>query len=124
MGRPKKYHTDEERKAALAAQHRSHSAKFSINNPEYTKNQKLKQAFGITLDDYNQMLFKQNGKCAICNIHHTEFKRALSVDHCHITGKIRGLLCDNCNHILGKAKDNITILKQSIKYLTHYGIRI
>ena len=59
----------------------------------------------------------QNGCCAICNRHESEFETALAVDHCHLTNKVRGLLCKDCNFFLGKAKDNIDILKSGIKYL-------
>ncbi len=115
--RPKLYSTEE-----LKIRKEAAINKWQKSNPDKIKNNRLKRDFGITLDDYNQMLFKQSGCCAICNIHHTEFSRALYVDHCHTTGKIRGLLCNSCNLVLGKIKDNITILKQSIKYLKHYGI--
>ncbi len=115
-------YTEEERQAAkLKAQ-----IKWRNNNKdkaaECNFKSRLKNKYNITLDDYNQMLFNQKGCCAICDIHHTKHRRSLSVDHCHTTGKIRGLLCDECNHMLGKVKDNITILKNSIKYLKHHGI--
>jgi len=43
------------------------------------------------------------------------------VDHCHITGQVRGLLCSECNLMLGKAKDNITTLQNAIDYLSEYS---
>lgn len=88
-------------------------AKHTIQNYK----SQLKKRFGMTLEDYDKMLFEQGGKCAICNIHHTETPRKLNVDHCHTTGKIRGLLCFNCNTSLGKLQDSIQILEQAIKYL-------
>jgi hypothetical protein len=57
----------------------------------------LMSRFGITLDDYDAMLVKQDGKCAICDVPQGELKRPLYVDHCHLTGIIRGLLCRVCN---------------------------
>lgn len=74
----------------------------------------LKRKYGITLDEYNDMLKTQNGKCAIC---HEEKNETLCVDHDHKTGKVRGLLCTHCNHVVGFAKDNIKILDETIKYL-------
>lgn len=67
--------------------------------------------------DYNKLFIEQNGCCKICKRPQTEFKKKLAVDHCHITGKTRGLLCNNCNTILGHAKDNIKTLQNAIKYL-------
>jgi hypothetical protein len=106
MGRNKKYNTEEERLQVRYSQ---------------IRNQRLKMQFGITLDDYNQMLFNQNGCCAICDKHHTEFNRGFAVDHCHTTDKIRGLLCINCNLAIGNFYDNITILKNAIKYIKQHG---
>ena len=87
------------------------------------RNAALKHSFGITLDDYNKMFNNQNGKCAICGKHQTEFKEALSVDHCHRTGKIRGLLCKNCNTALGLMKDNSKLLFEALRYLTNNSNR-
>lgn len=65
------------------------------------KNYALKYTYGISLVEYEEMLLKQNNKCAICKVDKSEFSKRLCVDHCHKTGKIRGLLCNNCNTILG-----------------------
>lgn len=81
------------------------------------RNNALKWSYGITLQDYNIMFEEQKGKCLICQKHQTELKRKLFVDHCHSTGKVRGLLCTHCNTLLGNAKDNIEILYNAINYL-------
>jgi len=70
--------------------------------------------FGLTLDIYKSMVKNQNGKCLICE---ELSKRNLCVDHNHSNGKIRGLLCQSCNLVIGNAKDNADILKSAIKYL-------
>ena len=80
----------------------------------------LKSKFGITLDDYNEMLYNQDGKCKICEIHHTELKKALDVDHCHETSRVRGLLCNNCNRGIGHLKESIKNLDRAKKYLLEY----
>ena len=80
-------------------------------------NTKLKRRFGITLDDFNEMYKNQGGKCLICDATESMSSHRLAVDHCHITGKIRGLLCKSCNVALGGFKDNIESLKKAIKYL-------
>lgn len=90
---------------------------------EDKKKYHLKHLFGITIDDYNQMLEKQNHRCATCNKKETRIAyktgriRYLSVDHCHKTGVIRGLLCDQCNRTLGLLNDDIDTLKNMIAYL-------
>lgn len=89
--------------------------------PEKNKDGQLRKNFGITLLDYNAMLKSQLHACAICGRSNGLDKRQLSVDHCHTTGSIRGLLCDNCNHILGKAKDDTAVLRAAITYLDNHN---
>lgn len=84
---------------------------------EQIKNIRLKTQYGITIEQYNQMFLEQNGNCAICNINQSNFKRGLAVDHCHITGKIRGLLCGNCNLGIGNFKEGIENLYKAIEYI-------
>lgn len=82
----------------------------------------LKQKFGMTLEDYDRMFESQNGVCVICgcpeiiNGHGNKIKK-LAVDHNHITGKIRGLLCHSCNHALGLLNDNPIIVKSLLEYI-------
>ena len=61
----------------------------------------LFKKYGITLEQYNEILQKQDGKCLICKFPAKFFKRCLAVDHDHRTGVIRGLLCNRCNRQLG-----------------------
>lgn len=75
----------------------------------------MKCEFGITLDDYNVMVERQRGVCAICQM--PENGKSLAVDHDHKTGIVRGLLCANCNNGLGRFKDNINVLLAAIHYL-------
>ena len=60
---------------------------------------------------------KKNHSCYICNTHEDEFDRSLAVDHCHETGKVRHLLCINCNGALGMMKENIGLMKKLINYV-------
>lgn len=78
------------------------------------RNSGLRKRFGITNDDYFEMLKEQNGVCAICE---TKPEGYLHVDHCHETGEIRGLLCKPCNLGLGNFRDNRTFLSNAIEYL-------
>jgi hypothetical protein len=87
-------------------------------NPEIAKNDSLKSLYGITLEQYNSMLVRQNYCCFICGNHETSStKGRLFVDHDHVTGKIRGLLCGKCNSLLGMAQDDPEILIKAIAYL-------
>jgi len=81
----------------------------------------MKSTFNLTIEDYNILFEKQNGCCAICNRHQTEFKKRLAIDHCHTTNVIRGLLCSSCNTALGLLKDNIGALRNAIEYLNAKG---
>lgn len=81
------------------------------------KDKDLQSTYGITLEDYYKMLADQGSSCKICGTNQDKLKRALCVDHCHATGKVRGLLCDTCNRSLGMLKDSADILKRAIKYL-------
>jgi len=100
-----------------------------IRRKEEVRNARLKKYFGITLKDYEEMFHNQNGLCKICNKPETAKQsnndtgavRMLSVDHCHETGIIRGLLCTNCNIMLGQSKDNVLILQNAIDYLKYYN---
>lgn len=85
---------------------------------ESSRKAHLKRAFGITLEQYNIMLQEQNGVCDICKQKETSrINNFLSVDHCHTTGIIRGLLCSDCNRGIGLLKDNKENLTNAIKYL-------
>ncbi len=80
------------------------------------KNTQLKSNYGITIDEYEKLLDKQNGCCAICG-RPDNGKRLMCVDHCHSTGEVRGLLCNNCNLGLGNFIDNVELLENAVKYL-------
>lgn len=75
----------------------------------------LRNKFGITIKQYEEALAAQNGGCAICGYFHEE--KALSVDHCHETGFLRGLLCDCCNTGIGKLGDDPAMLRRAVRYL-------
>lgn len=80
------------------------------NGRQSNRKSHLKRKFGLSLEQYQDMLDKQNGCCAICRRHHSTFTRPLHVDHCHRTGRIRGLLCMCCNNYIGYIKEDLTEL--------------
>jgi len=86
---------------------------------EYDLELHMKRAYGLDFKDYERMLEEQNGVCAICSSPPPNNRKTrLAIDHCHKTGKVRGLLCDKCNRSIGLLKDDVSVLKSAIKYLT------
>lgn len=72
-------------------------------------------SYGLSIRSYSQMYARQEGRCAICRIF--DAKRFLAVDHAHLSGRIRGLLCTRCNVGLGMFQDNPELLRQAAQYL-------
>ena len=92
--------------------------KYTLDSPDKVWNRNCKRRYGIDYQQYQEMLLKQDSSCAICCA--TEAGRGhahFSVDHNHSTGRVRGLLCHNCNTGLGMFKDNIVFLKEAVEYL-------
>lgn len=96
----------------------------SKRHAEYLKNRlKYKESdyrrrYGLSLDEYSRLSAAQRGLCAICgSTPHEHNSRQLVVDHDHVTGKIRGLLCHKCNSGLGMFKDSPHLLKLALVYL-------
>ncbi len=84
------------------------------------RDQHVRLKYGITRDEFNEMLARQGG-CKICgDATNAQSGRAFHVDHCHATGRIRGILCHYCNTMLGLAKDDPERLRAAIAYLTEY----
>jgi hypothetical protein len=85
---------------------------------------RIKRQYGVTLDQASSMLLQQGGVCAICSKPlsiEQEGKKAADfshVDHCHTTGKVRGILCNNCNHGVGKFMDSPELLRKAANYLS------
>lgn len=77
----------------------------------------LRNKYGISIEQYNDLLRAQEGNCAICRRAHTEFTTRLAVDHNHITGEIRGLLCNYCNRrVVGRHRDP-DLLRRVAEYI-------
>lgn len=101
---------------------------YQINKISLNKKRKLtrradclRREFGMTLEQRNQMLLSQKNCCAICHIEYSEYyknkKRDFCIDHDHKTGKVRALLCDLCNKMLGMSGDNPSRLRDGAAYL-------
>lgn len=74
------------------------------------------RTYGVSVEEYERMKSDQNSKCAICQTEEADLPRKLGIDHCHKTGKVRGLLCFKCNSAIGKLS-SIILLKNAVKYL-------
>jgi recombination endonuclease VII len=99
----------------------AHKERISARNRAYKRDNEstlraagLRWRYGISQEEYDALLAKQGGVCAICRRHS---KRRLCVDHCHITGMIRGLLCRLCNIALGCLKEDQASFAAALAYL-------
>lgn len=114
---------------------RKYEARKDLEDPDY-RERKLERAkkyarrtkyriyYGITVDEYDRMLARQQGRCAICKRKQEETRtpqKRLGVDHSHATRKVRELLCQHCNLILGFAGDDANVLVRSAIYLVKHG---
>lgn len=135
--------TPEEREARLVLSRAKHK-KWRDANPEhikaYTVNDRAKNMdriklqlrtramfvkYGITMHDYEFILAAQGALCAICGTDKATAKHTVynwRVDHCHNTGKVRALLCHNCNIALGLMKENTSALQSMIDYINHHNL--
>lgn len=87
----------------------------------------LKSKYGLSFEEFQMILHKQEGRCSICMEEvywdtYTANPKKACVDHCHKTGKIRGILCSNCNRALGLLKDDLSRIKRLEGYLNRCGI--
>jgi hypothetical protein len=93
-------------------------------NPESVRRTRLKKEYGITPEYVEELLDKQEGHCALCpaTVSGHNMTDNLLIDHCHTTGKVRGLLCADCNLLLGCAKDDISRLIAATFYLKKHAV--
>ena len=87
---------------------------------EQRRDFEYQRKYGVSLNDVDEMRKDQDYRCKICGVHEEDAvgkHGGLYVDHCHTTGKVRGLLCHNCNAGLGHYKDDVDLLLAAIQYL-------
>lgn len=110
-----------------ADQQRARAAAWYRDNPErvqqYRERSKAKRLprvgkYGLAVADYNAMLERQDGRCAICGRTENGKRHNFDVDHDHETGEVRGLLCNRCNRLLSNARDDLRILERAAGYLS------
>ena len=115
-------------KSKIGPQGRSSECKACTNarqkanhDPAKNRAKNLRNRFGMSLEEYDQMLEKQNGQCRICRTDTPGNKGRFVVDHNHATGEVRGLLCWSCNVGIGHLQDDPSILLSAFNYLSTNG---
>lgn len=101
-------------RAANPERNRDNRRAYERRRPEVSRASYIKSRYGITAAEYDAMLVRQGGGCAICR---EQIDGSLDIDHCHTTGRVRGLLCGPCNRMLGLAKDRPEVLSAAARYL-------
>ncbi len=113
-----------ESKLKLMASQRRYRKAHPEKQIESNKRNLLKlrlKSLGLSMDDYSRMLTDQGHRCAICGTHADELDRRLAIDHCHKTGRVRGLLCNLCNTALGMFKDLPLPVFMKLSYYVQNG---
>ena len=88
------------------------------NTPERQRKSRLKHKYNLTIEEYDLMLADQNGECAICYTTDPGGSGSrFAVDHDHQTGRVRGLLCSNCNRGIGLLQDDAVVLSNALSYI-------
>lgn len=88
--------------------------------PWFRREYDLKRLYGLTIEDYDNILRTQNGVCKICK-EKCKTRKYLSVDHCHATGKVRGLLCKECNVGIGCFRNSALLMNSAAEYLENFN---
>jgi hypothetical protein len=111
----KKYGYSKEKKAAWRRKYQT-SAKGRADKLKY----RLQRRYGLSVQEFERMLAQQNGVCAICREPESKKRNgvfALSVDHCHLTGRVRALLCGRCNSAIGYLRESPLLARAAATYL-------
>lgn len=100
----------------------------NAQNKDKRRASELKIKFGMTVDQFQEMVRSQKGLCAVCNkpetAVHNGIARQLSIDHCHASGGIRDLLCSNCNRGIGYLQDDPHVLRSAVAYIERHAEKI
>lgn len=122
LARQKKYRTKHKDREKL--RHKKYNTEHREKVRQQQRNWVLLRKYGMTVDDYNKLQIKQQGKCAICGCsdYGKTGAKSFAVDHNHGTGKVRGLLCFRCNAALGNFEDNPELLRSALAYLEKHRV--
>lgn len=93
--------------------------RYQTLKPTYIRDYRLANKYGLSVEQYEAMLDDQSYKCVICldEFNENSVAKRICVDHCHVTKQVRGLLCFNCNTMLGKVKDSPEALRRAAAYI-------
>ena len=112
----------EDRRAYFAEHYQKNKHKVKdrpSRQGEYRRNAHLVKTYGITVEQYDHMLEQQGGHCALCPA--VPKRASLHVDHDHVTGRVRGILCSGCNRVLGFIEARPDWHDRAVAYLSHGG---
>jgi hypothetical protein len=108
-------------RAANPLKNRENCKAWAVANPEKVRERDRIRKYGLKPGEWDAMFLAQGSKCAIC-FRTTYVGKNWHTDHCHLTGKVRGIICHHCNHMLGGAQDVIANLLSAARYLSHAPI--
>jgi len=115
---PDQFHRATDRKSGVKSACKECKKREYKTHKGKRRSRRMERLYGMTAEIFSLILASQDNSCAICKNKDSNGRRDwFSVDHCHDTGIVRGLLCNNCNLLLGNAKDDIGILASAIEYL-------
>lgn len=98
---------------------RRHRKKFPDLSIRQRRESRLRKAYGLEPEDFERLRLDQQNRCAICK---KSFSKVPNVDHCHTTGKVRGLLCRDCNIGIGLLNDSAKLLRAAARYLENSAL--
>ena len=109
---------------AITSSRKNHKRRIKEESAykEAKRNAYFKLKYGMTLEQRTDLLGKQNNACAICGVKLSESGTHTHVDHCHTTGKVRAILCTNCNRGLGHFQDNPELLLKAADYINQHSV--
>ena len=127
LGAPKRFCPACSRERRRASQ-RTRDAKYYALHPERysgkTRRWRLLKAYGLTPADYDRMLAEQDGRCLLCKAEESDsYGRRFYIDHDHLNGVVRGLLCGACNMGIGQLKDDPALMRAAAAYVERYRLR-
>jgi hypothetical protein len=131
-----RYQESEEIRARSAAAHKrwhsqnkeyanAYRRRWAAENPEKAEAQRQRKRlrrYGLTIEQYDDIVCRQNNRCGVCRCSLAEIEsKRIHIDHCHVTGRVRGVLCEQCNLGIGKFKENAEALARAAEYLQSGG---
>ena len=103
-------------KHSICKECRAERSRFRYSNGD-TYAIRLKKLYGLSVKEYDELYAEAEGQCQCCGIKEKELNKRLAVDHCHSSGKVRGLLCGKCNTALGQLDDSLDKISSLYSYL-------